>query len=563
MKHWIVLSAILLLGLAAIVLGEKKKVNVPAGPDAILYLVADTEQEITRMPVNFTRISDAEEIRIGDQLASYYGGSDKKTNETIEIENYLKLVGSKLAPHAQRRLPYSFHYVPDRNFVNAFALPGGHVFVGGGLLALMDSEDELASVLSHEIEHIDHYHCAERVQRERALRKLPFGELISIPMEVFAAGYSKDQELEADREGTRLAVQAGYSATGAMRMFETFQRLYDEYELKAKTPEQELSNIAQKTLEGYFRSHPLPGERIAQIQTLIASEHWQPRSERDLAVAYFFWTQKAEDALKTGRYAQAQQIATRSLQVKAGRNDALEILARAQFAQAEFGEASASWRKLLDMQPENSEYANQYALSLASSNRATALGEFQRWRNSLGENRPVYLEVPASGLALLAGDQAPARNAVTSARENLTGDLGPGWLADLAWWYYLAGDHGTALDLINDAVQERPDEQRYKIRQAWIQIENRRLADALNTLLSVNMYEPATGDSAMTRAVASWQAKEHDQAIGLFKTAVQFHPEWTNAHWVKPLYSPSVLRSIDEMQAEIERRKKAQAAQLR
>ena len=121
-------------------------------------------------------------------------------------------VGRSWPRDAHRKLPYKFHYIPDPIFINAFALPGGHVYVGAGLLELMDSEDELAAVLGHEIEHIDHYHCAERVQREQALRKIPLGGLVALPVEVFEAGYSKDQELEADREGTRLAVEAGYSA---------------------------------------------------------------------------------------------------------------------------------------------------------------------------------------------------------------------------------------------------------------------------------------------------------------------------------------------------------------
>ena len=71
--------------------------------------------------------------------------------------------------------------------INAFALPGGHVYVGGGLLQLMDSEDELAAVLGHEIEHIDHYDCGERVQREQALRRIPLGVIVALPVEVFEA----------------------------------------------------------------------------------------------------------------------------------------------------------------------------------------------------------------------------------------------------------------------------------------------------------------------------------------------------------------------------------------
>src|SRR5256712_9605555 len=132
----------------------------------------------------------------------------------------------------------------------------------------MDSEDELAAVIGHEIEHIDHYHCAERVQQEQALRKIPLGELVALPVEIFEAGYSKDQELEADREGTRLAVEAGYSPNGAIRMFETFQRLYQEYQTRAKMPQKELSRVAIETLGGYFLSHTLPSERSAQVRPI-------------------------------------------------------------------------------------------------------------------------------------------------------------------------------------------------------------------------------------------------------------------------------------------------------
>lgn len=277
MTRWLTLTGIVLLGIGAVVVSERRKVDVPPSPAAVLYFVADTERELTRMPMRLTRMPDEEEIRTGNQLASGYVDQNPDA-ASIQEERYVQQVGTRVAANAKRRLPYQFHYIGDAGFVNAFAVPGGHVFIGKGLIALMDSEDELAAVLGHEIEHIDHYHCAERTQQEEILRKVPLGELAALPIEVFEAGYTKDQELEADREGTRLAVQAGYSASGAIRMFETLDKLQQQYQLRAANPGEEAAQVALQGLEGYFRSHPLPSERIAQLKAM----HLETRPEREL-----------------------------------------------------------------------------------------------------------------------------------------------------------------------------------------------------------------------------------------------------------------------------------------
>ena len=261
MKHRLVLLSVIVLTLAALIVTEKRKVNAPVSPDPILYSVADTERELGRLPVAATRLSDREEIQIGDELArkalANFSSRTRKTDPAVEeVETYLNQVGSRVAAHAHRKLPYRFHYIRSSDFINAFALPGGHVFVGAGMLDLMDSEDELADILGHEIEHIDHYHCAERVQLEARLRHLPLRGLIELPVQLFEVGYSKDQELEADREGTRLAVWASYSPLGAIRMFEAFDRLYREQTAAAHSPQEELTQVALSTLAGYFRSHP-------------------------------------------------------------------------------------------------------------------------------------------------------------------------------------------------------------------------------------------------------------------------------------------------------------------
>ena len=103
------------------------------------------------------------------------------------------------------------------------------------------------------------------------------GAIVQIPLAIWETGYTKDEEFEADREGMHLAVRSGYSPYGAVSMFEQFSKLHDEYVVHAQNPEQELSQLAIQGLEGYFRSHPLPVERLAQVNGIIAQEGWQDR----------------------------------------------------------------------------------------------------------------------------------------------------------------------------------------------------------------------------------------------------------------------------------------------
>jgi len=556
MKHWLTLAGIVILGVAAVVVSERRKVDVPASPAALLYLVADTEQELSRMPVRFARMPDEEEIRLGDELARSYatGGGQEKAPEVAIVEDYLTRVGSQLASHAHRKLPYRFYYIPSSGFLNAFALPGGHVYVGGGLLSVMDSEDELAAVVGHEIEHIDHYHCADRVQQEQALRKIPLEGLMALPIEVFEAGYSKDQELEADREGTRLAVQAGYSANGAIRMFETLERLHQEYRARAKTPQEEVSQVTWQTLEGYFRSHPLPSERIAQVQKMIASEGWTARPERDLGVAFIFWTARARNALEARKYALAEQLANQSLRRRPDQPQAFQVLARAQFAQANFSGAAAAYRKILETDSSNPEIVASYAQALAGADPGSAIAEFRRWAASAKGEKPREAEVAAAGLGLLAGDPEAARKLEIELKQS--GDMeAPRWRGELGWWHYQSGDYQKAVDLLSETVQQRPGDMKLGLRLAWAQIEIRRYGDALQKFEGAVDDQQIQAERAMVRAVARWQAQDHDKALLDFDVALNGQPEWENSSWVKTLYSPLVKQSVREMQAERERRR--------
>jgi predicted Zn-dependent protease len=283
MKRWIPLSVIVLAGILAIVVAERQHISTRPSAQALLSATADAQHELTRIPTRFDRLSDDEEIAIGDRLAAQYAsnwisqGGDAEANRRVEA--YLKTVGERTASNARRKLPWKFHFIASPSFVNAFALPGGHVFVGQGLLALMHSEDALAAVLGHEVEHIDLRHCADRVQTEARLRNLGLaGALLSIPVGVFVAGYSKEQEMEADRDGTTLAVEALYSPLGILQLFAEFEELEHKanrnLDTRASSPVEEAAQLSLQSLAGYFQSHPPSAQRAQQIQALMRSQHW-------------------------------------------------------------------------------------------------------------------------------------------------------------------------------------------------------------------------------------------------------------------------------------------------
>ena len=274
---------VLSVALGALYYTQRHNKQAPVSPNAVLEMAADAQRDLTRAPMHFTRLSDEEEIAIGKTLAAHYPPQQELLPVQQGTAAYVSLLGARLAAQAQRQLPYRFHVIWDRNMINAFSLPGGPVYIGEGLLDLMTTEDELASVLAHELEHIDHYHCVERVQVAANLKNLNLGvlgELLQLPFSLWEAGYQKDEELEADREGIFLAVEAGYSPYGAVQALNRLTKLGDEYVTRAQAPEDELWDLAIQSLQGYFRSHPLPSERLAQANQIIAQQHWETRKEQ-------------------------------------------------------------------------------------------------------------------------------------------------------------------------------------------------------------------------------------------------------------------------------------------
>ena len=193
------------------------------------------------------------------------------------LQAYVADVGAKLVRVSETPdLPYTFTIV-DTDDVNAFALPGGYVHVTRGLLALANSEAELAGVLAHEIAHVAARHAAERYSRSVAAglgaailgalaraSGLPAGagDLAALGSQAYLQSYSRDQELEADMLGIRYLAEAGYEP-GAMADFLTNLDNYSRLQAA-------LAGRSAATAEarGVMASHPRQADRIARASQL-------------------------------------------------------------------------------------------------------------------------------------------------------------------------------------------------------------------------------------------------------------------------------------------------------
>lgn len=214
-------------------------------------------------------LSDADEIRLGEILADDFIAQEgmQPTPQTKKLDEYLQSIGDRVAAHAQRKLPYRFRFDPSPSFRSAFGLPGGQIFVGAGILAYMDSEDQLAMVLGHEVEHVDLNQCHERLMKVLAEQHLTPSTAAKLKVDPFLPGYGREGELAADREGVKLAMEAGYSGEASIRLLQTYIILGDNMPNSPKE--------AKESLE----------RRIAQIRTVLAeSKTPKPEKEKTLAL---------------------------------------------------------------------------------------------------------------------------------------------------------------------------------------------------------------------------------------------------------------------------------------
>ncbi|HEY2338372.1 MAG TPA: M48 family metallopeptidase [Burkholderiales bacterium] len=213
-------------------------------------------------------IGEPEEIAIGRDLAATLLGAAPLVNDAA-MQRYVNNVGRWLAAQTDRPgLPWQFG-VLDAPQINAFAVPGGTVFITRGLLEKMKSEAELAGVLGHEIGHVVKKHHLKAIQKgartalagdalQMAVQNRNAAandKLVSFGKEMYSRGLDKDDEFEADRVGVVIAARAGYDAYGLPSVLQTLQAM----------------NPQDSGLALMFKTHPAPAARLDAL-----SEKMQP-----------------------------------------------------------------------------------------------------------------------------------------------------------------------------------------------------------------------------------------------------------------------------------------------
>lgn len=216
-------------------------------------------------------LSPKEEIALGlnaaPEMARQHGGlyADRRLQETVSR------IGARLveANPELRQSPYyfEFHLLADPNTVNAFALPGGQVFITYGLLKLLKSEDEIAGVLGHEAGHVVGRHSNEQMAKAKLSQGLvtavvmaggddygmTAGQLAQFVSQLKNTAYSRDHEIESDVLGIRFMRRAGYDPQAMVRVMEVLKKAAG-----GRAPPEFLS------------THPDPGNRIERIEEEIA-----------------------------------------------------------------------------------------------------------------------------------------------------------------------------------------------------------------------------------------------------------------------------------------------------
>lgn len=210
-------------------------------------------------------LSIEEEWQLGQQMAAQVATEVRLVRDPQALA-YIRMVGERIhATTPQANLPYTFYIVEDPS-VNAFTLPGGHVYINTGLIAQADKVDMLAGVMAHEIAHVTQRHIAKKIGQAQGINVIGTillgqnpGALQQIAAQILAGGamarFSRADEKQADDVGLEYLRQAGYNPNG---MLDMFQKLLA------------LDRGGSSGVARFFQDHPGTQDRIDDISGRIA-----------------------------------------------------------------------------------------------------------------------------------------------------------------------------------------------------------------------------------------------------------------------------------------------------
>jgi beta-barrel assembly-enhancing protease len=562
---------LLIAGGAVLFLLQRHKVSTPITPRPLLYLVADGEREAERLPLEVTQVSDQEEIRVGARMSTGVcrGQLQNRDADFTKIHAYVTQVGEAVARNVNRQaIHYTFCVDDNPGFVNAYALPGGYVVIGRGLLSILESEDELAFILGHEIAHVDDRHAIERVQYKLASRKLGLESVYELgaPIQMlYESGYSKEQEQEADRDGIGLAHDAGYSVKGAIDAMTRFEKIDREMHSNAGSPVEEFASIPFQSLEEYFRSHPPAAERRQALEQIIASRSWNASAPvRPYALRPIFLAEQAAALDKQAKFAKSIALYKEAIALYSTNQRALDGLTSAEWrsGDAQAAETAAIAAAALDPSLETVRILAR-AGSVSDRQQAVDALTALTTRQFPGKPTQQYARVELAGIT---SGHDPYSSA---AYRDLLSELGnqPQFDAmvrtEMAWWMYRAGNLKEAAAELEAAHQAFPNFGQAMIWKAWVDSDYGHQADAENDI-AASLYAGIDNNSdsgatqAAIRAVISWRTDKKDLAKTQFQQSADNDPVWMVHNWVSNNFSPATAAILNQLQtAESTRREEA------
>lgn len=247
-------------------------------PVLFLLLAGCATNPVTQRD-EFVLMSETQELNLGQAMAREVEKQLPLMPENDPLVRYVDRVGQKVAAKSDRPgLFYRFHVVDDAT-INAFALPGGYIYVHRGLVHHMNSEAELAAVLGHEIGHVTARHAVQRYTQAQGYQLGMAVASIFVPMPrginnltdavalAIIQGYGREAELQSDELSLKYLAAAGYDPQATVHILETLKRLDDI----RKQEKRDAGDKVEEEYHGAFSSHPETEKRIREAAAKAGS----------------------------------------------------------------------------------------------------------------------------------------------------------------------------------------------------------------------------------------------------------------------------------------------------